>query len=194
MAVVLTKGGTVSLTKEAGPRGLSSLTIGLGWDVAATGSFDLYDLDASALIVDTSARVLSDAHFVFYNNKRSPEGGVTHSGDNRTGEGDGDDESLMVELADMPATAQSVIFVVSIDDAVAKSQSFAQVENAFIRVVNNADDRELARFDLSSGAASETAIVFGEVYRDGSDWKFRAIGDGHPDGFVGILRKYGVNA
>jgi tellurium resistance protein TerD len=192
VAVVLSKGGTVSLTKEAGPRGLTSLTVGLGWDANDGGGAE-FDLDASALIVDGNSRVLSDSHFVFYNNLKSPDGGVTHSGDNRTGDGDGDDEQLVLDLALVPAGAQSIVFIVSIDEAVARAQSFDTVRNAFIRVVNNFDQRELARFDLSSGAAGQTAIVFGEVYREGADWKFGAIGDGNPGGFVGILRQYGVS-
>jgi len=191
MAVVLSKGGSVSLSKAAGPRGLASLTIGLGWDPNdASGA--VWDLDASALIIDSANRVLSDEHFVFYNNLASPESSVKHSGDNRDGEGDGDDEQLVLELPLVPATGHSIRFIVSIDDADAKQQSFGQVKNAFIRVVNNEDDTELARFDLSDGASSETALTFGEVYRDGADWKFRALGDGHTGGFVGILRDHGV--
>jgi tellurium resistance protein TerD len=190
MAVVLSKGGTVSLTKEAGGRSLVSLTVILGWEADETPGV-VFDLDASALILDGNSRVISDEHFVFYNNLKSPEGGVTHSGDIL--DGDGDDEEIVVELPQMPTYAQSVVFVVSIEDAAARKQSFDNVKNASIRVVNNTDSKELARFDLSSGAAGQTALVFGEVYRDGSDWKFRALGDGHAGGFVGILRQHGVN-
>jgi tellurium resistance protein TerD len=192
MAVVLSKGGSVSLTKEAGPRGLTSLTVGLGWDAGTPGGAP-FDLDASALVVDANRRVLSDEHFVYYNNLQSPERGVTHAGDNLDGQGDGDDEQLRIELLDLQANAQSIVFVVSIHEADARGQSFGQVSNAFIRVVNNLDQQELARFDLSDGASSEKAIVFGEVYRDGGEWKFRALGDGHAAGFLGILRDYGVN-
>jgi len=190
MAVVLSKGGTVSLTKEAGPRGLTSITVGLGWDTAPGVEFDL---DASAIVVDGTRRALSDEHFVFYNNLTAPGGGVRHTGDNRTGEGDGDDEQLVVELNSVPAHAASIVFVVSIDRAAERAQSFGQVSNAFIRVVNNLDQQELARFDLSYGAGNEAALAFGEVYREADTWKFHAIGDGHPQGFVGILRQYGVN-
>lgn len=191
MAVVLSKGGTVSLTKEAGARGLSSVTIGLGWD-AGSGSGPDWDLDASAVVIDQTRRVLSDEYFIFYNNLQSPDGSVQHSGDNRTGEGEGDDEQLTIELGALPLHAHAVVFVVSIDNAAALRQSFDQVRNAFIRVVNNEDQQELARFDLSDGAAGQTALAFGEVYRDGADWKFRAVGEGHMDGFVGILRHHGV--
>ncbi|NQX12310.1 TerD family protein [Microbacteriaceae bacterium VKM Ac-2855] len=195
MAVTLSKGGTISLTKEAGPRGLTAVSVGLGWDPSGDG---LVDLDASAVVVDVNGRSLGDAYFVFYNNLQTPDSSVRHSGDVRDGEGDGpagdgDDEKIFVDLMALPAAATAIAFVVSIDDAVARAQSFSQVPNAHIRVVNDFDGSELARFDLSSGAGHETALTFGEVYRDGSDWKFRAIGDGHPGGFVGILRSLGVD-
>ncbi|WP_282858062.1 TerD family protein [Pseudoclavibacter helvolus] len=192
MAVLLSKGSTVSLTKEAGPRGLTSVTVGLGWDAESRNSFE-FDLDASAIVLDSVGRALSDSHLVFYNNLQSPEGGVTHTGDNTDGQGEGDDEQLIISLTTLPETAQSVVFVVSIHDAAARGQAFDQVQNAFIRVVNNEDGQELARFDLASGAYGQDTIVFGEVYREGADWKFRAIGDSLPGGFVGTLRNYGIN-
>ncbi|MCK0090327.1 TerD family protein [Rhodococcus sp. F64268] len=190
MGVSLAKGGNVSLSKEA--PNLTAVTIGLGWDVRATTGTD-FDLDASALVAGAGGKVLSDQHFVFYNNLRSPDGAVEHTGDNLTGEGDGDDESINIDLVALSADVQSVVFPVSIHDADARGQSFGQVRNAFIRVVDRSNDRELARYDLTEDASTETAMVFGELYRHGGEWKFRAIGQGYASGLAGIARDYGVN-
>ncbi|MFJ8044072.1 TerD family protein [Kitasatospora sp. NPDC096147] len=190
MGVTLAKGGNVSLTKEA--PGLTSVIIGLGWDVRTTTGAD-HDLDASAILCDAAGRVLTDQHFVFFNNLRSPDGSVEHSGDNLTGGGDGDDEQIKVDLSAVPATVAKVVFPVSIYDADARNQSFGQVRNAFIRVVNQADGREIARYDLTEDASTETAMIFGELYRHGGEWKFRAIGQGYASGLRGIALDYGVN-
>jgi tellurium resistance protein TerD len=192
MGVSLTKGGNVSLTKEAGAAGLAAVTVGLGWDIRTTTGAD-FDLDASALIVDTSGKVLSDKHFVFFNNLSSADGSVVHTGDNLTGEGEGDDEQIKVNLPAVPTEADKVVFVVSIYDADNRRQNFGQVRGAFIRVVNDLDSRELARYDLTEDSATETAMVFGEAYRNGADWKFRAIGQGYASGLAGIAQDYGVN-
>ena len=133
-----------------------------------------FDLDASALSCGADGKVVSDQHFVFYNNLTSPDGSVVHQGDNRTGEGDGDDEVVEVDLAGMGADVDKIVFPVSIDDADARGQNFGQVTNAFIRVVNADNGTELARYDLSEDASSETAMVFGELYRNAGEWKFRA--------------------
>ncbi|MEU2588410.1 TerD family protein [Streptomyces avermitilis] len=190
MGVTLAKGGNVSLSKEA--PGLTAVTVGLGWDVRTTTGAD-YDLDASALLCSDSGRVISDLHFVFYNNLTSPDGSVQHTGDNLTGEGEGDDESINVELAQVPAEVTKIVFPVSIHEAHSRGQSFGQVSNAFIRVVNRANDVELARYDLSEDASTETAMVFGELYRHGGEWKFRAVGQGYASGLAGIASDYGVN-
>ncbi|GAA2395087.1 chemical-damaging agent resistance protein C [Catellatospora methionotrophica] len=190
MGVSLSKGGNVSLTKEA--PGLTAVTIGLGWDTRTTTGTD-FDLDASAIMCDAAGKVISDSHFVFFNNLTSADGSVKHQGDNLTGEGDGDDEKIDVNLAAVPAECQKVVFAVSIYDAAARSQSFGQVTNAFIRVVNQAGGSELARYDLSEDAATETAMLFGELYRHGTDWKFRAVGQGYATGLGGIASDYGVN-
>ncbi|GGP43935.1 TerD family protein [Streptomyces sp. L500] len=190
MAVTLAKGGNVSLSKEA--PGLTAVMVGLGWDVRTTTGAD-YDLDASALLCDTAGKVLSDEHFVFFNNLRSPEGSVVHSGDNLTGGGDGDDEQIQVALGQVPPGVARIVFPVSIYDADQRGQSFGQVRNAFIRVVNQADGRELARYDLTEDASTETAMVFGELYRHGAEWKFRAIGQGYASGLAGIASDFGVN-
>ncbi|WP_062209549.1 TerD family protein [Streptomyces sp. NBRC 109706] len=190
MGVSLSKGGNVSLSKEA--PGLTAVVVGLGWDVRTTTGTD-YDLDASALVCDDSGKVISDGHFVFYNNLTSPDGSVEHTGDNLTGEGDGDDESIKVNLAAVPPEVSKIVFPVSIHDAHARQQSFGQVQNAFIRVVNQAGGAEIARYDLSEDAATETAMIFGELYRRGSEWKFRAVGQGYASGLAGIASDFGVN-
>jgi tellurium resistance protein TerD len=190
VSVSLTKGGNVSLSKEA--PGLTNVVVGLGWDARTTTGVE-YDLDASVIVAGADGRVLSDKHFIFFNNKVSPDGTIEHTGDNLTGEGEGDDEQVKVNLAGMAAEADKIVFMVSIYEGDTKGQSFGQVRNAFIRVVNAADNKELARYDLSEDASTETAMVFGEVYRNGSDWKFRAVGQGYASGLTGIARDYGVN-
>ena len=190
MGVSLSKGGNVSLSKEA--PGLSAVLVGLGWDARSTTGAD-FDLDASALLLNASGKVVSDLHFVFYNNLTSPDGSVEHTGDNLTGEGEGDDESIKVNLAAVPAEVERIVFPVSIHDAETRAQSFGQVRNAFIRVVNQAGGTELARYDLSEDASSETAMVFGELYRNGTEWKFRAVGQGYASGLAGIAADFGVN-
>ncbi|MEV1010896.1 TerD family protein [Streptomyces sp. NPDC049881] len=190
MGVSLSKGGNVSLTKEA--PGLTAVLVGLGWDVRTTTGVD-YDLDASALLCTSSGKVASDQHFVFFNNLRSPDGSVEHTGDNLTGEGEGDDEVIKVDLAGVPAEITSIVFPVSIYDAGNRGQSFGQVKNAFIRVVNQTGGAEIARYDLSEDAATETAMIFGELYRHGAEWKFRAVGQGYASGLAGIAADYGVN-
>jgi tellurium resistance protein TerD len=190
VGVSLTKGGNVSLTKEA--PGLTAVTVGLGWDVRTTTGTE-FDLDASAIVTNAEGKVLSDKHFIFFNNLTSPDGTVEHTGDNLTGEGEGDDEQVKVNLAGLPAEVDKVVFAVSIYDADARSQSFGQVRNAFIRVVNQAGGAELARYDLTEDASTETAMVFGELYRNGAEWKFRAVGQGYASGLSGIARDFGVN-
>jgi tellurium resistance protein TerD len=190
VGVTLVKGGNVSLSKEA--PGLTNVIVGLGWDVRTTTGAD-YDLDASAILLNSSGRVISDSHFVFFNNLTSPDGTVEHTGDNLTGEGEGDDEVIKVNLAGMSPQVDKIVFPVSIYDADGRNQNFGQVVNAFIRVVNESDGRELTRFDLSEDASTETALVFGELYRRGPEWKFRAVGQGYASGLAGIARDYGVN-
>ena len=190
MGVSLSKGGNVSLTKAA--PNLTAVTVGLGWDVRTTTGTD-FDLDASALLTNAEGKVASDGNFVFFNNLKSPDGSVEHTGDNTTGEGEGDDEAIKVNLAGVPADVAKIVFPVSIYEAESRQQSFGQVRNAFIRVVNQADNNELARYDLSEDASTETAMVFGELYRHGAEWKFRAIGQGYASGLRGIAQDFGVN-
>ncbi|MER8186526.1 TerD family protein [Kitasatospora sp. NPDC094015] len=189
MSVTLAKGGNVSLTKAA--PNLTQVQIGLGWDARSTTGA-AFDLDASALLC-SGGKVLGDEYFVFYNNLKSPEGSVEHQGDNLTGDGDGDDEVVQVFLDLVPAQVDKVVFAVSIYDAETRAQSFGQVNNAYIRVVNLADGAEIARYDLSEDASTETAMIFGELYRYQGEWKFRAVGQGYASGLRGIVQDFGVN-
>ncbi|MDT0612015.1 TerD family protein [Streptomyces lancefieldiae] len=189
MGVTLAKGGNVSLSKAA--PNLTQVLVGLGWDARSTTGAP-FDLDASALVCG-SGRVLGDEWFVFYNQLKSPDGSIEHTGDNLTGEGDGDDESLLVDLSRVPAQCDKIIFPVSIHMADERGQTFGQVSNAFIRVVNQADGQELARYDLSEDASTETAMIFGELYRYQGEWKFRAVGQGYASGLRGIALDFGVN-
>lgn len=190
MSISLTKGGNVSLSKE--DPGLAKILIGLGWDVRSTDGAD-FDLDASAFLLKGDGKVRSDADFIFYNQLKSTDGSVEHTGDNRTGEGEGDDESLRVELTRVPAEVEKIAVAVTIHDGENKRQNFGMVQNAFIRVVNDATGREIARYDLTEDASTETAMVFGEVYRHSGEWKFRAVGQGYQGGLGPLARNYGVN-
>lgn len=190
MSISLAKGGNVSLSKEA--PGLSKILIGLGWDERATDGTD-FDLDASAFILGGNDRVRSDSDFIFYNNLRSSDGSVEHTGDNLTGGGDGDDEQIKVDLARVPTDVQKVAVTVTIHEGEGRRQNFGMVSNAFIRVVDETSGREITRYDLNEDASVETAMIFGEVYRHGADWKFRAVGQGFKGGLGPLARNFGVN-
>lgn len=187
--LTLEKGNNLSLTKTS--PGLTVATVGLGWDPRTT-SGEEFDLDASALLVGADGKVRSSADFIFYNQKKSANGSVEHLGDNRTGEGDGDDEQIMVDLRNVEADVTRVVIAVSIDKADERRQNFGQVRAAYCRVVDQ-DNTEIVRFDLSEDAAPETAMVFAEVYRNGSEWKFKAVGQGYTSGLAGIAADFGVN-
>ncbi|MCS3467319.1 tellurium resistance protein TerD [Pseudomonas sp. JUb42] len=189
MAVSLSKGGNVSLSKEA--PGLSEVTVGLGWDARVTDGQE-FDLDASVFVVGESGKVLDDASFIFYNNKKSADGSIEHLGDNRSGAGDGDDEQVNVKLTGLAPLVKKLVFAVTIHDAEGRKQSFGQVGNAYIRVVNKADGKELARYDLSEDASTETAMIFGELYRNGEEFKFKAIGQGFAGGLKPLAEAHGV--
>jgi len=190
MAINLQKGGNVNLSKEA--PGLSAVAVGLGWDVRATDG-SAYDLDASAFLLTDSGKVRADNDFIFYGNKKSSDGSVEHMGDNITGDGDGDDEVVEVKLSSVPAAVLKIAISVTIHEAEARKQTFGQVSKAFIRVVNKADGKELARYDLSEDGSTEAALVFGELYRAGSEWKFKAVGQGFKGGLGPLARNFGVN-
>ena len=190
MPVSLSKGGNVSLSKEA--PGLSNIVIGLGWDTRSTDGSD-FDLDASMFVLKEDNKVRSDSDFIFYNNRTGADGAVEHLGDNLTGEGEGDDEQIKVNLNAVPQDVANLAVGVTIHEAESRRQNFGMVSNAFIRVVNGADNSEIARYDLSEDASTETAMVFGEVYRRGNEWKLKAVGQGFQGGLGPLARNYGVN-
>ncbi|NIF23056.1 TerD family protein [Candidatus Pantoea multigeneris] len=190
MAVSLVKGGNVSLTKEAPTMNVAMA--GLGWDARVTDGQG-FDLDASVFIVGENGKVLSDSSFIFFNNKQSTCGSVEHQGDNRTGEGDGDDEQVKITLSKVPAEAKKLVFAVTIYDAETRKQNFGMVSNSYIRIFNNDNGTEIARFDLSEDASTETAMVFGELYRNGAEWKFKAVGQGFAGGLSALAAQHGVN-
>ncbi len=190
MAVSLSKGGNVNLSKEA--PGLSSVRVGLGWDTRVTDG-SAFDLDASVFILNDAGKVRGDGDFIFYNNKVGADGAVAHQGDNTTGEGAGDDEVVVVGLDKLPADVTKLSFAVTIHDADGRKQNFGMVSNAYIRVLNEAGGTELARYDLSEDASTETAMIFGELYRNNGEWKFKAIGQGFAGGLGPLASSFGVN-
>lgn len=190
MSISLSKGGNLSLSKEA--PGLSKLLVGLGWDTRSSDG-SAFDLDASAFLLKEGDKVRADTDFIFYNQLKSPDGSVEHTGDNLTGEGEGDDEVIKVDLGRVPAEVQKISVAVTIHDAETRHQNFGMVSNAFIRIVNEANGSEVARYDLSEDASTETAMIFGELYRHGADWKFRAVGQGYNGGLGPLARNFGVN-
>jgi tellurium resistance protein TerD len=190
MPVVLTKGGNVNLSKEA--PGLRNISVGLGWDARATDGA-AFDIDASGFMLNSAGKVRGDADFIFYNNAKSTCGSVVHQGDNRTGAGEGDDEVVKVDLSRVPADVDRIAFTVTIHEAQTRGQNFGQVNRAYIRVVNDQGGAEIARYDLSEDASTVTSMIFGELYRSGSDWKFKAIGQGFNQGLGALAGNFGVN-
>lgn len=191
MAISLQKGGNVNLSKEA--PGLKKVVIGLGWDPRATDGAG-FDLDGSAFILKTDGKVRGDSDFIFYNNLKSADGSVVHAGDNLTGGGDGDDEKITIDLGAVSADIDKISFCVTIHEADVRKQNFGMVAKAYIRCLNADSNAELARYDLSEDGSTETAMIFGELYRNGADWKFRAIGQGFKGGLGPLARSFGVNA
>ena len=191
MAVSLRKGQKVELTK--GNPALKKILIGLGWDTNKyDGGFD-FDLDEAAFLLGANGKVTSDADFVFYNNLKHASGAVEHLGDNLTGAGEGDDEEIKIDLEKVPANIEKIDFTVTIYDADARKQTFGQVSNAYIRVVDDVTQQELIRYDLGEDFSVETAVVVGEIYRHNGEWKFNAIGSGWSGGLAALGRNYGVN-
>ncbi|CAK8718487.1 TerD domain-containing protein [Candidatus Electronema halotolerans] len=191
MGVSLSKGGNVSLSKEA--PGLEAIKIGCGWDAQALKGA-AFDLDASVFLCGADGKVTKENDFIYYNNLQGANGAVVHAGDNRTGEGEGDDEMIMMSLKDMPPELVKAAVAVTIHEADSRGQNFGMVENAFIRIVNAANDVEIARYDLTEDFSSETAVIFGEVYQKNGEWKFKAVGQGSNEGLAHICAKFGVNA
>lgn len=190
MSISLSKGGNVSLNKE--DPSLKRIQIGLGWDARSTDGA-AFDLDASAFLLNAEAKVRSDSDFIFYNNLKSSEGAVVHQGDNRTGAGDGDDETIIIDLPNVASNVEKVAFCVTIHDAEVRKQNFGQIRSAFIRILNAESQKEIVRFDLSEDMSIETAMIFGEVYRHNGEWKFRAVGQGFKGGLGPLAKNYGVN-
>ncbi len=189
MAISLNKGGNLSLSKTDPT--LVRILIGLGWDERATDGAS-FDLDASAFLLTASGKVRGDHDFIFYNQLKSQDGSVEHTGDNRSGQGDGDDESLLVDLSKVSPEVEKIAVTVTIHDAQSRGQNFGQIANAFIRVVNQDSGIEIVRFDLAEDYSTETAMVFGEVYRHNGEWKFRAVGQGYAGGLAAMCQQYGI--
>ena len=190
MAISLQKGGNVNLSKEA--PGMKKMTLGLGWDTRATDGAE-FDLDASAFMLNAAGKVRSDADFIFYNQPKSVEGAVQHSGDNRTGAGDGDDESIIVDLSLVPADVEKIAVCVTIHAAEERRQNFGMGSSAYIRCIDAGSNAEVAKYDLSEDASVETAMIFGEIYRNNGDWKFKAIGQGFQGGLGPLAKNFGVS-
>lgn len=190
MAVSLSKGQKVDLTKTN--PGLRKVLVGLGWDTNKYDGGNDFDLDAAAFLLDTNAKVISEGDFVFYNNLKHCSESVIHLGDNRTGEGEGDDEQISVELNKIPSNIEKIDFTVTIHDAELRGQNFGQVSNAFIRIINADTNEELIRYDLSEDFSIETALVVGELYRYNGEWKFNAIGSGFQGGLAALCKNYGL--
>ena len=190
MPINLTKGQKVDLTK--GTPGLTKLMVGLGWDVNAFDSGYNFDLDASAFMVGSNGKCPTEKEFIFYSNLEHPSESVKHMGDNLTGEGEGDDEQIKVDLSLVPENIQRVAFTVTIYDADVRRQNFGQVNNAFIRIVDESNGQEILRYDLGEDFSIETAAIFGELYKHNGEWKFNAIGSGYQGGLAALCANYGV--
>jgi tellurium resistance protein TerD len=185
MGINLSKGGNAPIGAS-----LQKFVVGMGWDVNETDSGQGFDLDASAFILGENGKVLSDQHFIFYNNKTSPEGCIEHTGDNQSGAGEGDDESIKVDLSKMPSNCASIAFVVTIHEGETRKQNFGQVRNAFVRIYDPATNEEIIKFDLGEDFSTETAVEFGTLYKKDSAWKFKAIGTGFAGGLQKFVDKY----
>jgi tellurium resistance protein TerD len=190
MAISLQKGGNVNLSKT--DPNLRHVQLGLGWDARSTDGTE-FDLDASVFMVTENGRVRSDSDFIFYGQLRSPCGSIEHTGDNRTGAGDGDDETLKIKLDQIPAAISRLVVAVTIHEAQARKQNFGMVRGAFIRLINIETNVEIIRFDLSEDCSTETAMIFGEIYRYGGEWKFKAVGQGYAGGLHALAIQHGVD-
>ena len=191
MAVSLQKGGNVNLSKEA--PSLKKLVIGLGWDPRATDG-SAFDLDGSAFMLKADGKARADADFIFYNNLKSTDGSVVHGGDNTSGTGDGDDEKLTIDLAMVPSEIEKITVGVTIHNAESRKQNFGMVAKAYIRCLDANGEKEIARYDLSEDSSTETAMIFGEIYRAGTEWKFKAVGQGFAGGLGPLARSFGIGA
>lgn len=191
MAVNLSKGQKIDITK--GNTGLNNILVGLGWDTNKYDGQGDFDLDASVFILGANGKVRSDEDFIFFNNLEGANGAVVHTGDNLTGDGDGDDEQIKITLDKFPSDVERVAFVITIHEAENRNQNFGQVSNAFVRVVDHSKNEELARFDLGEDFSIETALICGELYKHNNEWKFSAIGSGYQGGLAAVCRDFGVS-
>ncbi|KRE55834.1 TerD family protein [Paenibacillus sp. Soil750] len=190
MPINLSKGQKVDLTKTN--PGLAKIFVGLGWDTNKYDGGGNFDLDCSVFCTNAAGKVDNEKNFVFYNNKENENGSVIHNGDNRTGDGAGDDEQINVNLSAVPATIEKIAFAITIHEAAARNQNFGQVSNAYVRIVNEVDGQELIRYDLGEDFSIETAVVVGELYRNSGEWKFSAVGSGYREGLGGLAKDYGL--
>ena len=191
MAIQLSKGQRIDLTK--GNPALKNIVVGLGWDVKTFDGGTDFDLDASAFLLNAQGKARQDTDFIFYNNLKSPDGSVEHTGDNRTGDGDGDDEQIKVHLDKVPKDVDRIAITVTIHDAEARHQNFGQVSNAFVRLVDEDLGTEILRYDLGEDFSIETAVVFCELYKHGAEWKFNAVGSGYQGGLAALVNAYGLS-
>lgn len=188
MSINLSKGERINLSKEA--PGMKNAGIGLGWDINQTDTGSGFDLDASVFMLGANGKIPNEKYFVFYNNSTSPDGSVKHQGDSRTGEGSGDDEKVEIDLAKVDASIQEIVFVVTIHEAEQKKQNFGQVRNSFIRIYDNATEKQVAKYELDEDFSRETAIEFGKLYKKDGEWRFQAVGAGYNSGLQSFVDKY----
>lgn len=192
MSINLSKGQKVNLTKENA--GLKKIRVGLGWDINAFDTGFDFDLDAAAFLLDNSGRCPSEKEFIFYGNLSYSNNAVEHQGDNLTGEGEGDDEQILIDLANIPSNIAKIVITATIYDAEKRNQNFGQVSNAYIRVCDESNGNEILKYDLGEDFSIETAIIFGELYKNGTEWKFNAIGNGFKGGLAALCNHFGIQA
>ena len=188
MGISLSKGGRIDLSKEA--PSLKKVALGLGWDTNSTDTGAEFDLDVSLFMINGAGKIPSDNYFVFYNNLKSPDNSVEHQGDNRTGEGEGDDETIFVELEKIESSIEELVLVVTIDEAQARRQNFGQVQNSFVRLYDVDTNNEIAKYELDEDYSTETAIEFGRLYKKSGTWRFKAVGAGFNAGLQGFVDKF----
>jgi tellurium resistance protein TerD len=188
MSINLSKGERINLSKEA--PGMKNAGIGLGWDTNQTDTGAAFDLDASVFMLGTNGKIPNEKYFVFYNNATSPDSSVQHLGDSKTGEGSGDDETIEIDLSKVDASVQEIVFVVTIHEAETRKQNFGQVRNSFIRIYDNATEKQVAKYELDEDFSTETAIEFGKLYKKDGEWRFQAVGQGYKAGLQKFVDQY----
>lgn len=188
MSINLSKGERINLSKEA--PGMKNAGIGLGWDTNQTDTGAAFDLDASVFMLGTNGKIPDEKYFVFYNNATSPDSSVKHLGDSKTGEGSGDDETIEIDLSKVDASVQEIVFVVTIHEAETRKQNFGQVRNSFIRIYDNATEKQVAKYELDEDFSTETAIEFGKLYKKDGEWRFQAVGQGYKAGLQKFVDQY----